>query len=86
MANGQTNAGPAGLGYINADLTMTLARLPEGEWVGLDGTSRAAADGVSATAVDVYDQKGRIGQVTMIAVADQRNLAPTAEDTPPDPD
>jgi len=76
MANGQTNASPLGLAYINADLTMTLARLPEGEWLGLDGRSRAAADGVSAASVDLYDTKGRIGQVTLIGVADERNLAP----------
>lgn len=75
MANGQTNASPLGLAYINADLTMTLARLPEGEWLGMDARSRATADGVSAGSVDLYDTKGRIGQVTLVGVADERNLA-----------
>jgi hypothetical protein len=79
MANGQTNASPVGLAYINADLTMTIARLPEGEWLGLDARSRAAADGVSAGSVDLYDAKGRIGQVTLIGVADERNLVPDGE-------
>jgi hypothetical protein len=75
MANGQTNASPVGLAYINADLTMTIARLPEGEWLGMDSRSRATADGVSAGSVDLYDGKGRIGQVTLIGIADERNLA-----------
>lgn len=79
MANGQVNASPVGLAYINADVTMTIARLPEGEWVGLDARSRAAADGVSVGSVDLYDSKGRIGQVTLIGVADERNLAPDGE-------
>jgi hypothetical protein len=73
-ASGQVNGGPLGLAYINADLTITLARLPEGEWLGLDAISRAAADGVSVGTVDLYDRKGRIGQVTLIAVADERNV------------
>jgi acyl-CoA thioesterase len=79
MANGQLNASPLGLAYINADLTLTIARLPEGEWIGLDSRSRAAADGVSVGAVDVYDGKGRIGQVTLIGIADERNLAADGE-------
>lgn len=76
MSNGQINAGPLGLGFINADLTLTLARLPMDEWLGMEGISRATADGVSVGTVDIYDLKGRIGQVTIIGVADERNLAP----------
>jgi acyl-CoA thioesterase len=79
MANGQLNASPVGLAYINADVTMTIARLPEGEWLGLDARSRATADGVSVGAVDMYDSKGRIGQATLIGIADERNLAPDDE-------
>jgi hypothetical protein len=76
MGNGQLNASPIGLGYINADLTLTLARLPEGEWLGLDARSRSTADGVSVGALDMYDGKGRIGNVTMISIADERNIPP----------
>jgi hypothetical protein len=71
-ANGAINATPIGLPYINADLTLTLGRLPADEWIGLIPVSRAFADGVSAGSVDVYDVKGRIGQVAMIALADER--------------
>ncbi len=73
-ANGALNAGPLGLAFINADVTMTLARLPIGEWIGLDPVSRAESDGVSTGAADLYDEQGRIGQVAMIALADGRNV------------
>jgi hypothetical protein len=32
-----TNMGTRGIGYINADLTVGLARLPVGEWIGVQG-------------------------------------------------
>jgi acyl-CoA thioesterase len=73
-ASGQVNTGPGGISHINADLTISLARLPEGEWVGLDATSRAAAEGVSVGTVDLYDVVGRIGHVSVTALADARNL------------
>jgi len=74
-ANGTLNAGPRGLPYINADLTLTLAALPEGAWIGMDPISRVSSDGVSVGTCDVYDRTRRIGQVAMIGVADERNLA-----------
>lgn len=73
-ANGIINSTTIGLPYINADLTITMARLPIGEWVGLTAVSRAIDSGVSTGVVDLYDRTGRFGQVTMIALADERNL------------
>jgi hypothetical protein len=73
-SNGQINTGPRGVGHINADLTLTLARLPRGEWIGLDTTSRASADGVSVGTVDVYDLEGRVGHVSMVGLVDGRVL------------
>jgi hypothetical protein len=73
-ANGAINGTTIGLPYINADLTMTLARLPAGDWVGLVPVSRATADGVSVGTVDLFDLEGRVGQVAMIALADERSL------------
>jgi hypothetical protein len=76
MGNGQLNSSPIGLAYINADLNLTLARLPRGEWLGLDARSRAAAQGVSVGALDLYDGEGRIGHVSIVSVADDRNMLP----------
>jgi Thioesterase-like superfamily len=71
-ASGQVNASDAGLAYINADLTITMARDLVGEWVGLDAISRAADAGVATGTVDLYDRRGRFGQVTVIGLADER--------------
>ena len=72
-ANGGINAHEKGLNFINADLTLTLAALPQDEWVAMRPISRAVADGVSVGVVDVYDRTHRIGQVSMIGLADKRN-------------
>ena len=37
FASPLANSGPAGIDYINADLTLHLGRLPEGEWIGTGG-------------------------------------------------
>jgi hypothetical protein len=74
--NGSANGGDRGLGYINADLTLYLARLPEGEWVGLEATGHGSDAGVAFGTASVYDLQGRIGHVAMSAVADLRLLAP----------
>jgi hypothetical protein len=73
-SNGQVNLSEVGLGHINADLTLLLARLPVGEWIGLETTSRTAADGVSVGTVDVYDLQGRIGHAAVVGLADVRVL------------
>lgn len=73
-ANGTLNAGADGLGFINADLTMTLGALPDGPWIGLEPISRVEADGISAGVVDLYDGDRRIGQVSMTALADGRQI------------
>ena len=67
-ANGSIpNGTTIGLPYINADLTMTIAWLPTGDWIGLILVSRAIADGVSTGVVDLHDaQQGSFGQVAMI--------------------
>ncbi len=73
-ANGTLNAGADGLGFINADLTMTLGALPRGVWIGLEPVSRVEADGIGVGVVDVYDGDRRIGQVSMTALADGRQI------------
>ena len=42
-----TNLGTAGIGYINGDLTVALARLPLDDWIGVQADSHWTADGVS---------------------------------------
>jgi hypothetical protein len=75
--NGSANGGDRGLAYINADLTLLLARLPAGEWIGLEVTNHESAAGVAFGTASLYDLDGRIGHVAMSAVADLRMIRDT---------
>jgi hypothetical protein len=46
---------------INADLTITLHRLPEGEWVGLEPSIFPEPNGIGVSESILYDDSGRIG-------------------------
>jgi hypothetical protein len=62
------NSGSDGLEYINADLALYIARLPEGEWIGLESADRVAADGVSVAHCRMHDETGPIGSSEVCAV------------------
>jgi hypothetical protein len=64
-----TNLGTRGVGYINGDLTVGLARLPFGEWIGVQGDSHWAADGVAVGTATLFDQSGAFGSGMTTAVS-----------------
>ncbi|RMI33984.1 acyl-CoA thioesterase domain-containing protein [Nocardia stercoris] len=66
------NWGSAGVGYINSDMTVTLARLPEGNEVGLQAQDHVAAAGVAVGTATMYDRSGRIGTTIVTCVANAR--------------
>ena len=41
-----SNLGTKGIGYINGDLTVALSRLPNSEYIGVQGDSHWVSDGV----------------------------------------
>lgn len=47
--------------YINPDLTIHLARQPQGEWVCLDARSEYGNDGAGLAASTIHDMHGPIG-------------------------
>jgi hypothetical protein len=47
--------------FVNADLTVSLHRAPEGEWVGLDAATAVEAHGVGLTRARLWDGRGAIG-------------------------
>jgi hypothetical protein len=47
--------------FINADLTITLHRLPATEWVCLDAVTFPERHGVGVAESVLYDERGRIG-------------------------
>jgi len=70
-----TNLSDVGLGYINADLTMYLSRLPEGDWVGLESIAHTSAEGVAVGGVAMNDTSGVIGYTYVCGVVDGRMQA-----------
>jgi len=64
-----TNLGTHGIGYINGDLTVALARLPVGEWIGVQGDSHRAADGISVGTATLFDTSGPFGSGMVTAVS-----------------
>ncbi|MBF6241129.1 thioesterase family protein [Nocardia otitidiscaviarum] len=84
------NWGTDGVGYINSDVTVTLARLPEGHEVGLQARDHVSANGIVVATATMYDRHGPLGtavitgisnarrQVDMAAFAESRSIpAPT---------
>jgi hypothetical protein len=64
-----TNLGSAGVGYINGDLTVALARLPLDEWIGVQADSHWVADGVGIGTATLFDHAGPFGSGTVTAIS-----------------
>jgi acyl-CoA thioesterase len=64
-----TNLGTRGIGYINGDLTVALARLPLDDWIGIQADSHVAADGISVGTATLFDRDGAFGSGLVTAVA-----------------
>ena len=61
---------------INADLTITLHRLPAGEWVGLDAVTYVEPTGRGVAESVLHDEQGRIGRGVQTVLIDE--LSPVA--------
>jgi len=48
--------------FVNADLTVALHRLPDGDWIGLDAATALEPHGIGLTRTGLYDARGRIGE------------------------
>jgi Thioesterase-like superfamily len=53
---------PGRYSCINPDLTITLHRLPVGEWVGLDSATYPERHGYGVAESVLHDERGRIGR------------------------
>jgi Thioesterase-like superfamily len=65
------NFGSAGLGFINADYTLSLSRLPLGDAIGFETTGHLSDEGVAAGQCTLYDTAGAIGFCVVSAVANR---------------
>lgn len=61
---------PAKATYINPDLTVTVHRLPVGEWVAIDAVTRFEDQGVGTAEADLYDEQGRLGRAVQTLLLD----------------
>jgi hypothetical protein len=59
------------LSFINADLNVTLHRLPVGEWVGLDGTMYPEPTGIGVAETVLHDERGRIGRGVQTVILEE---------------
>ena len=64
-----TNLGTKGIGYINGDLTVALSRLPLDNWIGIQGDSHWASDGIAVGTATLFDHQGAFGSGMVTAVA-----------------
>lgn len=69
-----TNIGDGGIGFINADLTVALARLPEGVRVGVVADSHIENAGLSVGTAQLYDEHGRFGVGLVTAIDNTRAM------------
>jgi hypothetical protein len=63
---------PAHFTFVNADLTVTVEREPEGEWVCLDAATRTHPDGTGLTETLLWDGRGVIGRGLQTLVVEPR--------------
>lgn len=63
------NWGTEGVKFINADITLALARRPVGREVGLSATDRVERDGIAVGTVEVFDRAGPLGTAMVTALA-----------------
>ncbi|MEV0339381.1 acyl-CoA thioesterase domain-containing protein [Nocardia sp. NPDC050713] len=64
--------GSEGAGYINADVTVALSRLPIGYELGLRADNTIAADGISIGSATLYDRTGPVGTCVVTTLSNAR--------------
>jgi hypothetical protein len=58
--------------FINADLSVTLNRPPEGEWIGLDARTLLYPGGIAWAESILHDERGPLGLATQALVVQPR--------------
>ncbi|MFE7743894.1 thioesterase family protein [Nocardia sp. NPDC057455] len=61
--------GSRGVGYINADVTMTLSRPPVDCELGLRAEDAVTAEGISIGTATLYDRRGTLGTCVVTALS-----------------
>jgi len=72
FANPEGNQGSAGLQFVNADISLTLHRLPRREWMLAVAVARGSEAGLAFAACSLADEKERFGGATVASLASAR--------------
>ncbi|WP_109525182.1 MULTISPECIES: acyl-CoA thioesterase domain-containing protein [Nocardia] len=75
-----TNWGSAGVGFINADLTMALTRAVQGTAIGVEADSHLSLDGIAVGSATLFDRAGSFGTCVVTALANAERQVDFAED------
>ncbi len=59
-------------GFINADITLYLHRMPLGDWIGMDARSIHQAHGLGMIESRMYDESGPVGVAVQALLANRR--------------
>lgn len=81
LASVATHWGTTGLTFVNADMSMSLARPPRGREIGVVGHDRWEFDGIAIGTALLRDHDGVFGTSTVTGLGNARNLVdPGARD------
>ena len=69
LASVVVNIGPRGADHVNADLSLTLIRPPNGLEIGITASDRHSRGGLAIGTATVYDRAGSISSVQISAIA-----------------
>jgi hypothetical protein len=65
-----STAGPAnGLTFVNVDSTISIQRLPAGEWICLQAQQSYEANGIGVASALIWDEQGFVGRSTQTILA-----------------
>lgn len=81
LASPIANSSTEGLGFINADYTVYLAREPEGEIIGIQPVAHLSELGIAVSQSVAHDERGPLGFIANTALAN--SMARAKIDNPP---
>lgn len=81
LASPIANSSTEGLGFINADYTVYLAREPEGEIIGIQPVAHLSELGIAVSQSVAHDERGPLGFIANTALAN--SMARSKVDNPP---
>ncbi len=58
--------------FVPVNLTVSLERYPDAEWVGMHAQTSLGSDGIGITRAHIFDERGRIGEALQSLYVEKR--------------